>query len=261
MSKLRNTLKKILPAPVYILLSVFGKWDNLSSALAFLTAGDLPHLSFAARMRLLSQVHVVGYHLPAPHANSEILAVMRSILALPPGAPGVVVEAGCFQGASTVKLSLAADLVGRNLVVFDSFEGMPENEEPRDKDDLHGDPRFTKGKYSAGLEDVKANVAKYGRPGRCRFVKGWFSETMPLFHEPVSVVFLDVDLAASTRTCLEYLYPLMETGGTLYSHDGRRPLVVDVFNDETLWADTLGTHKPHIPGLGEKRLVRLVKGN
>jgi O-methyltransferase len=185
MSKLRDALKKILPAPLYILLSIFGKWDHLSSALAFLLAGDLPHVPFAVRLRLLRQVHVIGYHLPAPHAQSEMLAVMHSILALPKGVPGVVVEAGCFQGASTAKLSLAADLAGRRLVVFDSFEGMPENDEPRDKSDLHGDPRFTKGKYSAGLEDVKANVAKYGRLECCRFVKGWFSDTMPTFHEPV----------------------------------------------------------------------------
>ncbi|HLT27990.1 MAG TPA: TylF/MycF/NovP-related O-methyltransferase, partial [Zeimonas sp.] len=41
----------------------------------------------------------------------------------------MLVEAGCFKGGSTAKLSLLAELAGRELVVFDSFEGLPDNDE------------------------------------------------------------------------------------------------------------------------------------
>jgi O-methyltransferase len=48
--------------------------------------------------------------------------------------PGVIVEAGCYKGGSTAKFSLMAEKVNRDLVVFDSFQGIPENAEPHEKD-------------------------------------------------------------------------------------------------------------------------------
>ena len=39
--------------------------------------------------------------------------------------PGVVVECGCFMGGSTANLSLVCGIVGRGLIVYDSFEGLP----------------------------------------------------------------------------------------------------------------------------------------
>ena len=38
---------------------------------------------------------------------------------------GVVVECGCFLGGSTANLSLVCEVVGRELIVYDSFEGLP----------------------------------------------------------------------------------------------------------------------------------------
>src|SRR5690606_19018518 len=52
-----------------------------------------------------------------------------AVLQAAPNEPGVLVEAGCFKGGSTAKLSLLAELAGRELVVFDSFEGLPDNDE------------------------------------------------------------------------------------------------------------------------------------
>ena len=72
---------------------------------------------------------------------------------------------------------------------------------------------------------------------------------------------MDVDLASSTRTCLKYLYPLLEPSGTLYSQDGHLPLVIDVFADTDFWLQEVGCAKPSIDGLRQKKLIRMTKGS
>src|SRR5207244_1008155 len=140
-------------------------------------------------------------------------------------------EAGCYKGGSTAKFSLAAHAAGKELVVFDSFQGLPENEEPHGTTIFGEVIRFKKGHYRGTLDEVSDNVSRFGKIGSCRFVPGWFEATLTDFQVPVSAIYLDVDLAASTRTCLKYLYPLLEPGGILYSQDGHIPLVIAVFED------------------------------
>jgi O-methyltransferase len=185
---------------------------------------------------------------------------MRTILSLPPQMPGVVVEAGCFKGGSTAKFSLAAHLAGRELVVFDSFQGIPDNEETNTANVLSDRPgKFVEGSFCGGLEEVKANVAKYGKIECCRFIKGWFDDTMPDFHEPVAAAYVDVDLASSTKTCLQYLFPLLQPGGALYSQDGHLSLVVDVLDDDNFWMNEVGCRKATMIGLRTSKLVKVVK--
>jgi O-methyltransferase len=53
------------------------------------------------------------------------LAMAAKILSIPPDVHGVIVEAGCWKGGTTANLSIVADIVGRDLIVYDSFEGLP----------------------------------------------------------------------------------------------------------------------------------------
>jgi O-methyltransferase len=144
-------------------------------------------------------------------------------------------------------------------VVFDSFDGIPEHDEPHDRNIFGGAASFPKGSYRGTLEEVKANVARYGQIGVCSFVQGWFEETMLSFSRPIAAVYLDVDLAASTRTCLKYLYPLLVPGGALYSQDGHLPLVIDVFNSNSFWQREVGFARPHVEGLGIRKLIWATK--
>jgi len=82
---------------------------------------------------------------------------------------------------------------------------------------------------------------------------------MPKFSKSIVAIYLDVDLASSTRTCLKYLYPLLVPGGVLYSQDGHLPLVIDVFKDDEFWKKEVSYPKPHIEGLGKKKLIKIVK--
>jgi O-methyltransferase len=218
--------------------------------------GNYPRATFVQRWELVRRLMLITRELICYHTQSEILAPIKAILALPPEVPGVVVEAGCCKGGSTAKLSLAAALAGRKLIVFDSFEGMPDHSEPHDKNIWGGSAEFPKGGYLGTLEEVTANVSRFGEISVCRFVKGFFDTTMPDFSEPVAVAYLDVDLASSTRTCLKYLWPLIQPRGVLFSQDGHLPLVIKVFEDDDFWRREVQSTKPAILGLGKSKLIR-----
>ena len=257
LTKLKAVLKKVLPPPIYSFL-LRNRRDLLTS-ISFLR-DDALNVSFNDKVRLIWQLYVISFNVESLHTQDEMLNMITAILSLPPESKGVVVEAGCFKGGSTVKFSLAADIVRRELVVFDSFEGIPENLEPHGKDIFGWNKgMFKKGDYCGTLEEVRSNIARFGKIERCRFIKGWFDDTMPDFKGPISAIYIDVDLASSTRTCLKYLFPLLEKGGILYSQDGHLPLVVDVFSDDDFWLKEVGCKKPLIQGLGRRRLIKIIK--
>jgi len=235
---------------------------DISSVVRFLVQ---PHsrLSFAQRLSVIRRFYLISYAVASPHTQEEMLGVFEAVLSLPPDVRGCVVEAGSFKGGSTAKLSIAAKLAGRELVVFDSFEGMPEHSESYQQDawgaEFHEGFSLAKGTYCGTLDEVRGNVQRFGHLEVCRFVKGWFDQTMPHFHEPVAVGYLDVDLASSTRSCLKYLYPLLAAGGVLFSQDGHFPMVREALDDDAFWAAEVGYPKPRMDGLGERRLVVIPK--
>lgn len=217
--------------------------------------------SMSQRMDLLKRFKTISENVECPHNESHVLAFVKDLLALPADMEGDIVEAGAFKGGSTSKLSIIAERIGRRLLVFDSFEGLPENVEEHEKSILgHSIEGWFKGKeFCGGLDEVKSNITKYGEIGVCEFIKGWFDDTMPGFTRKLCAVYLDVDLASSTKTCLKYLYPQIVPGGILYSQDGDFPLVIDVFNDDNFWESEVGCKKPAIEGLGKSKMLRIVK--
>jgi O-methyltransferase len=217
-----------------------------------------PKASFFQRLHIIKRLYAISRAVDCRHTENEIISFMEVILSLPDTSPGCVVEAGCFKGGSTAKFSIAARQANRKLVVFDSFEGLPEHDEILDKRSPGWRPH-PPGSFSATLNEVKDNINRYGEPESCEFIPGWFEDTMPDFSRPVSAVFLDVALASSTCTCLKYLYPLLITGGTLYSNDGYSPLICNVFGDDKFWQKEVGYTKPHIASLGRQKVIKIVK--
>ena len=55
------------------------------------------------------------------------------MLSIPKDSEGCIVEAGVYKGGSGAKFSIFAKLVGRRLILFDSFESLPKNLENHDK--------------------------------------------------------------------------------------------------------------------------------
>jgi O-methyltransferase len=235
-------------------------WKDIEAILGFL-ASHHRELPFARRYALARRLRAISRAIDCPHTESEILSYIGAILALETSTPGCLVEAGCYKGGSTAKFSIAAKAARRQLVVFDSFQGIPRHDEEHGTN-IFGKPvTFSEGEYTGSLEEVTRNVGIYGEVDVCRFVKGWFKDTLPGFQEPIAAIYLDVDLAESTRTCLKYLYPLLQPGGTLYSQDGHLPLVLKVFDDAAFWRDEVGVEKPHVHGWGTSKLLKVVKTN
>lgn len=249
---LRRQLKKIAPV-VFVHRLVLG----FPSYLDFmLRARRLP---LGQRLRLVRRVNRISRRLICAHDETEAMAMIQSILDVPAVVEGVIVEAGCFKGGSSAKLSLAAQLTGRRLVVFDSFEGIPDNDETHGPTGHQGPIAFEMGTYAGRLDEVQGNISREGEIGSCEFVKGWFNDTLPDFHRPIAMIFLDVDLASSTRTCLKYLYPLLQPGCVLYTHDDGLARVREVFADEKFWKGELGVPVPVIEARLSKTMARIRK--
>ncbi|HET89922.1 MAG TPA: methyltransferase [Chloroflexi bacterium] len=230
--------------PIRVLVFLLKGWSNNS-------------ISFGERLRLIKRLYRITFNLDCPHTQSQILAVLEAIFST---SQGCIVEAGCFKGGSTAKFSIGAKMTNKRLVVFDSFQGIPDNEESHDKSIFgkHVGP-FQPGSYCGALDEVQQNVQRFGEIAACEFVEGWFEDTLPGFAEKIGVIYLDVDLVSSTRTCLKFLYPLLIPGGILFSQDGHLPLVVEAFDDDAFWEHEVGCKKPPIQGLGTSALLKLVK--
>lgn len=232
-------------------------WRYWGSCLRFIARGDLD-ISFWQRCSLIYNLYVITLSFDdIPHYQLQILRFVEAILLAPRVTDGVVIEAGCFRGVSTAKFSLAAELAGKTLVVLDSFEGIPPNQEEHA---TYGrSVSFEKGDYSASLHEVQENIRKYGDINSCRFVKGWYDDTLPGFTDPVSAIYLDVDLVSSTKTCLKYLWPKLEPGGQVYSQDGHLTRIVELFSDDDFWRNELDCEPPVIYRLRREQLLVAVK--
>jgi O-methyltransferase len=188
------------------------------------------------------------------HTLAEILTVSDRIFRRP-NAP-VVVEAGSGSGSSTAKLSLAAQIVGGKLHVFDSFQGIPENDEKHRMLDGR-ELMFRRGAFKGRLTSVKQRVEKFGAIEVCTFHKGLFEHTLPSFTETVNVALLDVDLISSTRTCVKHFFPQLAPDGVLLSQDGHLLATVELFSSADFWRKEVGVAPPHIIGLGTNKMLEL----
>ena len=242
------------PKSIRVLYTFF-KEKEIKSIISFLYSFK-SYLSPSQKLFIIIRLYNISLRVDSPHSQKEILSYFMDILSLK--TKGCIVEAGAYKGGSTAKFSIVAKLAERKLVAFDSFEGLPDNNEQQETI-FGGNVDFSKGMYCGTLDEVKENVSRFGHVKVCEFIKGWFDKTMPNFSEPIAAIYLDVDLASSTRTCLKWLYPLLVPGGILYSQDGHLPLVIEVFNNEKFWKNEVGCQKPHVEGLGTRKLIRIVK--
>src|SRR5687768_7366517 len=187
-------------------------------------------LSLTDRIRLLRDFTRTTNAVRGYHTLAEILTVCDRIFRRA-GTPNLtVVEAGAGSGSSTAKLSLATKIAGGRLIIFDSFKGIPPNGEQHRLLDGR-ELVFREGAFRGRLAAAKRVVETYGAIDVCEFHKGLFADTLPSFKQRVHVVLLDVDLIASTRTCTERLFPLLEPGGVLFSQDGHLQATVELYSD------------------------------
>ena len=178
------------------------------------------------------------------------LAMASKILQAGPDDPGVVVECGCWLGGSTAALSVICEYAGRDLIVYDSFEGLPVPD-PRDEmgNDEQGNPRGT-GWFRGTLDEVTANVTRLGAIDRCTFRKGWFSDTVPHHREPILLAYLDVDYQESIHDCLVHLWPHLVEQGYVFIDEFHHLRFCALFWSERWWRTFFDREPPGLLGSG-----------
>jgi hypothetical protein len=154
--------------------------------------------------------------------------------------PGPIVECGCFKGGMTAKLSVLCKEIGKQLIVFDTFSGLPHDEQW----EVDGQMRYLKkGMFAATLEQVEANVREYGEIDACEFVQGRFRDTIPAHDCQPSLAYIDTDLVTATKNCIKYLWNRVQ-GDKLFTHDFGYPVFVTAVMRETWWQANLGRSAP-----------------
>lgn len=202
-------------------------------------------LSWPAKLKLALRMWRNTRRVPTGGSYRAHLAMAVKLLEIPPTTKGVVVECGCWQGGSTVNLSLVCNIVGRRLVVYDSFEGLP----PADPNDRYASP-YGEGYLAADLDSVKENVRRFGESGCCEFRKGWFSKTLAQHREPIVLCFLDVDYQSSLYDCVINLWPHVTSHGYVFIDEFARLDYCALFFSERFWKDHFDTAPPGLMGTG-----------
>jgi O-methyltransferase len=176
----------------------------------------------------------------------------KEIMQLNPADKGAVIECGCFKGGSTAALSLICRLVGRKLIVCDSFEGLPDDETDvvRNYPHLQVFGYTDKGMYAGRFEEVQMNIIRFGSIENCTFIRGFFNESLKSLNEPIAFAFLDVDLLSSIKDCLKYIWPLLSNNGLLYTDDSCDMEVVKIWFDDAWWQENFGIPSPGYVGTG-----------
>jgi O-methyltransferase len=145
--------------------------------------------------------------------------------------PGLIAEAGVYKGGCA--RLLATMFPDREILLFDSFEGMQENDQDPAGGHKIGDFSDT------SLDSVKNYLID--KPN-CRFHQGWFPDSASfLTDETFALVHADMDYYQSTVACIETFWPRMVTGGAMIFDDyewvacpGVKKALNEYFNDNKI---------------------------
>lgn len=176
-------------------------------------------------MERLSEISQLAYSNEATllHTYNTVLSLIRN------GIPGDLVECGVGAGAQIATMQLALEEAGesRDIIAFDSYEGIPlagqyDETQPgigaikHDKMLPERERLKSSGITVHSVENVKRNLDQFNIDARnISFIKGWFQDILPYAARPhiIALLRLDGDLYESTLCCLKWLYPKVSNGG------------------------------------------------
>lgn len=145
-----------------------------------------------------------------PNSVRELFPIIHQLYVLRSfGLKGDFAEFGCFKGYSSAMLSFACQQLGINMLIFDSFEGLPPSE----------GSGYDAGQFAGSLDEVRENVARFGSLNAVEFHKGFFSDTFRRWRPPrLLCLWMDVDLEVSARD-LMVVADLLDPRATVFSHE------------------------------------------
>lgn len=143
------------------------------------------------------------------------------------GIEGAIVECGVWRGGSMMAIAktlLRLDSVERDLLLFDTFEGMPaatvhdvDHEGVTADEYLRQSPTLN----AVGLDEVRKNMESTGYPSKkVHYIKGLIEDTVPgEAPDRIALLRLDTDWYESTRHELVHLFPKLVPNGVLVIDD------------------------------------------
>jgi predicted O-methyltransferase YrrM len=238
----------------------------------FVENGKNHSIAESTRQEIVGRFECIDREVPIATTPTDGLILAEMLLNTAGG--GAIVECGCYAGGSSAKLSIVAKLTNRELIVCDSFVGLPgvdtynlRDQHCRRNDQWISD--WTQGRYAVRLDLVKGTVEKYGEISRCRFIKGWFKETLTdeNLPEKIAFVFTDVDIPSSSFDCFIALWPRLREFGVYATHDAAYIKVLQKFYDSEIWTNQFKATPPILFGAGfgicndSPHLGYMAKGN
>lgn len=178
---------------------------------------SISSLRFKDKMRILYRFLKIDWYILHGHKPYEIALVCRAIAERPAKPNEIILEAGCWHGGSSAKLSLIAKIYGYHLHIFDSFQGV---EVMKPEQIIKSGHNFS-GEYKSSVEILLNNLEKFGEVDICSIHAGWFADTLakkPVSHE-VRVAFIDCDLAKGTMEALMGIVPALAADGWIFTQD------------------------------------------
>lgn len=159
----------------------------------------------------------LGFTMVGMHRLDNVQFCVEDVLRR--NVPGDLVETGIWKGGVTIfmRAILKAHQDPDRLVwAADSFQGLPA---PQDEGD--GADFSNVDELKISLERVQEHFRRFNMlDDRVRFLKGWFSETLPTAPiEKIAVLRLDGDLYSSTTDALKSLYHKVSPGGYVIADD------------------------------------------
>jgi O-methyltransferase len=124
---------------------------------------------------------------------------------------GAIAELGVYKGELAAVLNRL--FPERTLYLFDTFEGFSENdlgEEKKHSVASVGDFQDT---------NVELVMSRMARPEKVIVRKGYFPETAEGLEDTFAMVSLDVDLYKPIVAGLQYFWPRLSPGGSIFIHD------------------------------------------
>jgi O-methyltransferase len=202
-------------------------------------------LSWRKRITLALRIVRNKHRIPTGTSYKTSLVMALKLFELDPAIPGVVIECGTWKGGNAANLSLCCELVGRKLLIFDSYQGLPPGD-PLDREA----PAYKIGDYCGTIDEVRSNISRYGSLGACELIPGWFCDTLPKLHQPVVLAFLDVDLEASLDTCVRNIWPRLRPEGYMFIDEYVGPDYCALFYSERYWKENFDRTPPGLIGAG-----------
>jgi hypothetical protein len=141
------------------------------------------------------------------------------------GTPGDMIETGVWRGGASILMRATLHALGvsdRDVWLADSFEGLPPARPDKYPADAGADVLSTYGFLAVSEDEVRGAFERYGLlDQRVRFLRGWFSDTLPPLRgrHTWSLLRLDGDHYESTIVALESLYPDLSPGGFVVVDD------------------------------------------